>query len=218
LPGIVEDLDGAERLRTFDVPGADEGRDLGAQVAGELDGRRADRARGAVHEHARAGVDAGPAEEGQGGQGAIARGGRLLEGDVRRLVGDARRLPCGEVLGMAAEPLAEVGPDAKDLVADREAAYVGPDLRHRARELVAEDPRLRPPPATDSALDERRGAAPGAVVAVDRRGMDPDQDLVGHGYRTLDLLDPQELGRAVPVQDDSPHALPPRSRRRSFAA
>ena len=77
--GIVEDHGRPQRLYELEVAGSREGRDLGAQVAGELDGRRADRARGAVHEDARAGADAGPAEVGQGGQGAIAGGGCLLE-------------------------------------------------------------------------------------------------------------------------------------------
>ena len=37
--------------------------------------------------------------------------------------------------------------------------------------------------------------------------MDADEDLVVAGHGALDLLEPQHVGRPVPVEDDSFHAL-----------
>ena len=46
-----------------------------------------------------------------------------------------------------------------------------------------------------------------AVRPSDGRGVDSDEDLVVLGHRPLDLLEPQDLGRPVPVVDDRSHAL-----------
>ena len=44
-----------------------------------------------------------------------------------------------------------------------------------------------------------------AVGAVDRRRVDSNQNLVVLGDGPLDLLEPQHLGRPVPVADDRAH-------------
>ena len=51
------------------------------------------------------------------------------------------------------------------------------------------------------------GAAKPAVGPGDRRGVDPDEDLVVLGHRPLDLFEPQNLRRPVPVVDDCSHAV-----------
>lgn len=71
---------------------------------------------------------------------------------------------------------------------------------------VAQDLRLRASPSADGALEPRGGATPGAVVAVDGRGADADEDVVRRGDGAIDLLDAQDLGWAVSVQHDGPHA------------
>lgn len=87
---------------------------------------------------------------------------------------------------MPPEPLAEVGADAAHLVAGGEAGHVAPDGRHRAGVLVAEDPRLRAPPSREPPQEDRLRPSPGAVVAVEGRGMDSHQHFVGCRDRTID--------------------------------
>ena len=82
-----------------------------------------------------------------------------------------------------------------------------PDCLDHSGELAAEDPPLRPQETGEEAADEVLGAAEPTVRPVDGRGVDPDEDLVVLGHRPLDLLEPQDLGRAVPVVDDRSHAL-----------
>ena len=58
LVPVVDDLVGAERPDELDVVGAADGRDVGAEVLGELHGRRAERARRAVDDDPPALADA----------------------------------------------------------------------------------------------------------------------------------------------------------------
>jgi hypothetical protein len=111
-----------------------------------------------------------------------------------------------QVLRLGTEPLAEIGAHAEDLVAGSEPADLGADLDDRAGELVAQNPCLRATPAARRALHEGRATTPGAVVAVDGRGVDPDEDLAAGRGRPLDLVDAQDLGWSVSVQDGGSHA------------
>lgn len=44
-----------------------------------------------------------------------------------------------------------------------------------------------------------------AIGAIYRRGVDLDQDLALARHRIRDLLDPQDIGRPIPVGDGSSH-------------
>ena len=67
---------------------------------------------------------------------------------------------------------------------------------------------LRPAKAGEEAGEERLRAAQAAVRPVDRRRVDPDEELVVLGDGPLDVFEPQHVRRAVAVVDDGPHALP----------
>jgi hypothetical protein len=75
------------------------------------------------------------------------------------------------------------------------------------RQLRAGDLPLGPQQAGDKAADEVLGAALRRIGPVDRRGVDLDEDFVVLGDRPLDLFQPQNLRRPVPVVDDRPHAV-----------
>ena len=116
-----------------------------------------------------------------------------------RLVRDRAALPDAGVLGVRARASC----DAEDLVADRELGHGRADRLDLAGELHPGDPPPRAGAARRRARhEERLGAAEAAVGAVDRRRVDPDEDLVVLGNGPLDLLEPQHLGRPVPVADD----------------
>ena len=55
------------------------------------------------------------------------------------------------------------------------------------------------------AREERFGGTEAAVRAVDGRGVDLDQNLVVLRDRPLDVFEPQDLRRPVPVVDDGSH-------------
>ncbi len=98
----------------------------------------------------------------------------------------------------------------EDPVADGELGDCGADCLDVAGELEPEDPALRPEQAGEEAADEELGAAKAGVGPVDRRRADPDQHLVVFGDGLLDVLEPEDLRRSVPVVDDGSHrARPP---------
>jgi hypothetical protein len=99
--------------------------------------------------------------------------------------------------------------DAEDLVTGRKLGDRRAGCFDVAGQFGAEDPPPRPEQTGEHPGDERLGLAHSAVGPVDRRGVDPDQDLVVLGYRPLDVLDPQDVRRPVPVADNRlhPHSL-----------
>ena len=93
----------------------------------------------------------------------------------------------------------------KNVVADRELLHGRADCHDLARELAAGNAVLRPPEAFEEAPEKRLGPAPVAVGPVHRPCVHTDQNLVVSGGGALDLLDPEHVGRPVPVLDDGPH-------------
>ena len=67
--------------------------------------------------------------------------------------------------------------------------------------------RFGPAEPREDAAEERRRVAVAAVRAVDRRRAHPDEDLVVLGNGTLDVLEPQDIRRPVPVADDRSHGV-----------
>src|SRR5918995_2089349 len=93
----------------------------------------------------------------------------------------------------------------EEVVAHCELGDGSADRLDLARELAAEDPVPRPHEAAEEAPEERFGRAAMAVRAVDGRGADPDQEFVLPEARPLDVLEPQNVRRPVPVVNDRPH-------------
>ena len=100
----------------------------------------------------------------------------------------------------------EPAADAEDVVADRELADRWANRLDLPGQLGAQDSLLRSTQAGEEPPEERVGSTSVTVRPVDRRGTDPDQDFVLFGARPLDLLEAQDLRRAVPIVDDCPHA------------
>ena len=104
---------------------------------------------------------------------------------------------------------------AEDLVTDRELADGRANGFDLSSKFGAEDPPLRPAEAKDQAAHKGEGEAATsvgftcrAVQPIDRRGVDLDQDLSLFGYRPLDVFEPQNVRRPVPVEDDGSHFIP----------
>ena len=74
-------------------------------------------------------------------------------------------------------------------------------------ELQAEDSGLRSPEPEHEAPDERLRGAHVEVGPRDRRRPDPDENFVVLGYRLLDLLEVQHLGRPVTVAHNGLHSF-----------
>jgi hypothetical protein len=128
------------------LPRAAHGRDLGAEVLGELDGEGAHPAGRAGDQHLLAGLDlAVVAQPLQGRDGRDRDRGGLLEAHVRRL-GDQAVLAGDHELGEGA------GAPAEHLVAGPEAGHVRADGLDDARHVAADAGALR------TAHPYRRGA------------------------------------------------------------
>ena len=124
---------------------------------------------------------------------------------------DSGALPHADELGVRpeAEPTT-----AEDLVTDRELADRCADGFDLSRKFGAEDPLLRPAEAKDQAAHKGEGEAATsvgftcrAVQPIDRRGVDLDEDLILFGYRPLDVFEPQNVRRPVPVEDNGSHFI-----------
>src|SRR5680860_812972 len=111
LPGVVDDVAGAERADQLDVAGAAHAGDVGAEGLGDLHGERADASRRAVDQHRVAWLHlADVAQAPQGGDGGDRHRGSLLEGEVGGLERQQAFRDAG-VLGEAAggdEPVSVV--------------------------------------------------------------------------------------------------------------
>ena len=163
---------------------------------------RPDGAGGAVDEHAPPLERAGLPQARQRERRTVADRRSLFEAHAGRLVRQRAALPDAGELRVRARAL-----DAEDLVADLELGHGRTDRLDLSGELAAEDRPLRPHETGDEAADELLGAAKPGVRPSDGRRVDPDEDLVVLGHRPLDLLEPQNLGRPVPVVDDCSHAF-----------
>src|SRR5262249_28463752 len=98
--------------------------------------------------------------------------------------------------------------DAKDLVTGCELGDGRAGCFALASHLGAEDIPPRPGETADEPADERLALTNPSVGPIDRRGADLDQDLVFLGHRPLDLGEPQDLRRPIPVEDNCSHQLP----------
>jgi hypothetical protein len=99
----------------------------------------------------------------------------------------------------------EEGIDAEHAVADLELRHRCADFRDLAGELAARNPAVRPPEALEEAGDKRRAGTSVSVGAIDRARVDLDEQLSFLRDGTLDLLDPEDVGRAVAIGDDGFH-------------
>src|SRR4051794_39734370 len=94
----------------------------------------------------------------------------------------------------------------KDGIADVEAEHARTDRLDRAREVDAERGRSWPPKPEDQPPEERAGATRVRVCLRNRGRSDADEDLVVLRDAALDLVDPEDARRPVPILDDGLHA------------
>jgi hypothetical protein len=203
--GVIDDVVGPQRLHEIDIPGVADRGHLGADVFGELDRRRSDRAGGAVDQHLLPVGDLSGAEILEGVAGAFPGWCGLLVPQVAWERGDHPVGRDGQVLGVGAEG-GGVQPD--DVIPDVEGRDVLADGDDLAGELVAEDWVLGPAQAIDQTGDERAGAKDAAVCAVDGGGVDLDQEFVRFGSWFVDVRELEGAGRAVSGADDCFHWVP----------
>ncbi len=130
---VVDDVVGTERADQLDVPRAAYTRHLGAQRLGDLHGKRADAARGAIDQHFLPGLERGAvAQRLQRREARHVDGGRLLEADTRRLPGQVAVFGDGQVFGERTVAAAE------DFVAGLELRDARADGLDRAGEVDAD--------------------------------------------------------------------------------
>jgi len=181
---------------------------VGAEVLGELDSGRTDRARRAVDEHVAALERTGGPQAGEGKRCSVAHGRSLRE---RQTLGHVRDHPGsrnGDELGVGARARSE------DAMADRELGDPCADLSHDAGELHAEYAPLRPEDSRHEPADDVLGAAKPAVGSCNRRRVHTNQHVVVGRSRPLERLDVQDFGRPIAVVRNGLHR-PFRGGRRS---
>ena len=126
--------------------------------------------------------------------------GRLLErqgGGFR----DQHALRRADVLGAGSALLAE------HLVARLEAGHILPDRLDPAGEIDAGDVALGLAPTGGSPCEVGVASEQMPVERIHRRGADPNEDLVVGRYRFRDVLECEDIGRAVAVIRDRIHRL-----------
>ncbi len=112
---------------------------------------------------------------------------RLLEAQRSRLVGDSRALRYADELGVCPEP---VPTRAEDMIPDREPAHGRADRSHFSRKVAAGQSLFRSQESrTEETPEKGLRSANVAVGPVDRRRMDPDEDLVVPRGGALDVLE-----------------------------
>ena len=154
---VVDDLVGAERTDELDVVGAADGRDMGAEVLGELHGRRAERAGRAVDDDPAPRPDIGLAQRrrapGTAPSQTAAASSKLMPAGLRASAARSRH---ADVLGVRAEVARRL---AEHLVADLELAHRRADGFDLAGQLDAERSPPRPAEPEDETPQEQVGAA-----------------------------------------------------------
>ena len=202
LRRVVDDVVGAERRHEVELRGAAHSGDIGGQGLGQLHRIASDSPGGTDDENSLPGLD--PAGVGQGLQSRACRDrddGGLLEGQVRGL-GCQLVLSDGGVLGE------RPAGDAEHLVAHGEPGDRRPDFDDGAGDVEAGHAVLRP---TESETDDPEQVGPTGHhvpgTSVETGGADVDEDLVVGDLGQGDVLQPQDVGRAVPVLDDRAHGV-----------
>jgi hypothetical protein len=94
-------------------------------------------------------------------------------------------LPHADKLRVGAEPVCI---DAEDAVTHPEFSDSPPDRFNLSGQLAPEDSVLRSEQTAEEANEERLRLAESAIRAVDRRGVDLDEDFVVLRYRSLDVF------------------------------
>ena len=200
LPGVVDDLVGAERADQVQVPGAAHPGHLGPEPLGELHGEGADAARGADDQDLLARLDARVVAQAlQGGQRGQGDGRGLLEAQVGRLALD-HVLGDADVLGEAAR-----GDVGVHLVAGAQPGHGLADRLDLPGDVAAEQRLARPAQPELRADDVGQAPHEVPVPRVGGGGVDADEHLVVLDDRVGDLLQGQDLGGAVPVVGDRLH-------------
>ena len=190
---------GTHRADELEIPRRAHAGDLGSQHLGDLHRERPDAARRAVDQHPLPGLDAtGVAQAVERRQGRRRDGGRLLEGQLRRLRDDQVGLRAHE-LGAGAEAAAE------DLVAGSQMGDAPANSLDHAGDIEPGHAELRPPQAGHEAHRERRAEDAEQVAGVQARGAGADEHLAGADRRRVDLAQPEEVGGSVSVMGDGPH-------------
>jgi len=201
----------APRPRTRSaLAGAAHGRDLGAEVLGQLHGHGAHRPRGAVDQHRVTGRKLAQPEEVEGRHPTEAHRHGVLISEALGDRGDRSVLGHRRSLGMApeVEPARQDHPVTRPEPRDRAAHRL--DL---SRHVEAEDGLLRFGEAElqphRQAHSPRYSQRPHSGVAgVDGRHRTLDQHLVVGRHGGRDLADLHDLGRSVAFADCSLHAPP----------
>ena len=102
----------------------------------------------------------------------------------------------------------------EDVVAHGELVDGSADGFDHSRQLAAEDPPPRSTDTKDDTADQRDrqtaasvGFTCGAIQSVDRRGVNPDENLVLFWDGPIHFFEAQDVGRTVPVIDNSSHEI-----------
>jgi hypothetical protein len=176
LPGVVDDVVGAEGADQLDVAGAAHAGHVGAEGLGDLHGEGANTSRRAVDQHGLAGLHlADVAQTLKGGDGGERHCGGLLEGEVGGL-GCEQTLGNTRVLGEAAG-----GGLGVDLVTRTEPGDGATDRHNRAGEVASADRDAWPTKPECHTQDGGPTGGDEPVRTVDRGGMDSDEHVVGSG-------------------------------------
>ena len=206
LARVVDDVVGAERADQLELAGAADAGHLGAHRLGDLHGEGADAAAGARDEDLLAGPDAGyVAQRPEGGEPGHRHGRGLLEGEPRglrhQLVRRGRR-DLREGAGLRIHL-------PEDLVPDLEAGHVPADLLHDPGQVGAAHPSARPAQPEVRTGDVGHSRHAGDVRRVHAGGAHAHEHAALLEPRPLDLLEPQNVWRAVLILDDRLHGSPP---------
>ena len=95
--------------------------------------------------------------------------------------------------------------DAEDPVTDLELGHVGADRIDLSGQVAAQNPPPWAPDTSGKAGHERRSFSQRAVGPAHRGCVDPDPDLVVLGHWRLDVFEPEDIGRSVPIVDHGSH-------------
>ncbi len=101
---------------------------------------------------------------------------------------------------------------AEDLVAGLERGHVRADSLDDAGDVGSRNGLLRPPEPEHEPRDERRAAGHVPVGGIDAGGADADEDVVLPHLRPVDLLESEQVGRAVLPLHDRLHTASVRQR------
>jgi hypothetical protein len=107
-----------------------------------------------------------------------------------------------EIFGVSAELVAG---QAENRLARDERGDVPADRFDLAGELASQDRPPRPSEPREETNEYGIGLAKAAVRAIDGRGVDLDEQVIGSGDRRGNGRNPNDLGRPIPRMDSRPH-------------